>query len=109
MKTTLAVILFIVGVSFLLIGYTAPSRAKAHLDLLNKARIETAKFEAEMKAKYPSAHDPAKEEHLEVLEHLTDFLEQESAETKGTMQYCTGWLIIALACTIAPFAKKENL
>jgi len=109
MKIVLSIFLLVVGLTFLVAGYTAPARAKAEISLNRDARLASKKFDAEEKAKYPLAYENSlSDEQLKPFEDMTDFLEQESAETKGTIQYCTGWLIIAVASIVFTFGRNEK-
>ena len=109
MKIVLFIFLLVVGLTLLVAGYTAPARAKADISLNQNVRLDIKKFDAQEKAKYPSAYEnKLSDEQLKPFEDMTDFLQQESAETKGTIQYCTGWLIIAVACIVFTFGRNEK-
>ena len=42
------------------------------------------------------------------LRRLTDFLEDNSSGTRGAIQCCTGWLLIAAACIVFALGKTGN-
>jgi hypothetical protein len=44
----------------------------------------------------------------QLLENMTDSLEEGSVKTRGAIQYCTGWVLIAAACIVFAVGRHEN-
>jgi len=76
MKIAIPVLLLLVGLVLLGVGYSA------------SGRLESRMFEKHM------GDSPANRPQIEVL---TEFVERQDCETRGAIQYCTGWLMIAAA------------
>jgi hypothetical protein len=44
----------------------------------------------------------------DLLDNMTESLEEGSVKTRGAIQYCTGWLLIAAACIVFALGRSEN-
>jgi|GEM_PF-6409210 len=106
MKNILSVCLLIAGLIFLGVGYSAPSRAKAkELDaMLNDngasglEKVLRAQREGEAAAK-----------QQEAIDELNRQNEKRAYETRATIQYCTGWLLVAASGIVFVSSRKEKL
>jgi hypothetical protein len=87
MKNVIAVLLLLVGLVFLGVGYNA------------SGRLESRMFEQHM------GDSPANRPQIEVL---TEFVERQDCATRGAIQYCTGWLMIAAAGIVFSLGRNEK-
>jgi hypothetical protein len=88
MKIVIVILLLLVGLVLLGVGYTASSR------------LESRMFERHLHDS-PMATRPQ-------IETLTEFVEQQDCETRGAIQYCTGWLMIAAAGIVFVLGRDEK-
>ena len=137
MKPVLAIFLLVIGLLLIVTGYTAPKRAQAEIELMDRARGEVAVMDAqreagnavaETKANYDrtiadiEAHRPTSptiraeqlpRAQLEPLfkglnNHLDDLVLEKTSSIAGTIQYCTGWLMIAAGCIVVSLGRNKN-
>ncbi len=126
----LAAVFAIVGLILLAVGYSAPARARAALPS-EQARTSGAVWDAERKAldEYKEAIKRMAEGNYEtpqeqseramkkttkdllkgqkdLFDSLKDFLDESSAKTRGAIQYCTGWLLIAAAGIVYALGRR---
>jgi hypothetical protein len=73
-KIVITIFLIVVGLALVVAGYSAPGR------------LESRMFEQHI------GDSPANRPQIEVL---TEFVERQDCATRGAIQYCTGWLMIA--------------
>ena len=108
MKTIACLFVTLGGIILVCLGHSALARLEAGYPLRDKVRVDMAKFDAEMDAKYPSqADDKFTKPFKAAEERMQDYLEEKSASTTGTIQYCTGYLLIAFG--LITFCSKPNI
>lgn len=134
MRHILAALVAIVGLSFLIAGYTAPMRGKAKSESNSVARATVEAWDARMDAKNRAEEqaeeftnslnnpnstlsdstliklgeleDKQRDTVRSAQDKIEDILATESYEQIGVVQYCTGWLLLAIA-TI-PYQLREK-
>jgi len=77
MKIVIVVLLLLVGLVLLGVGYTASSRIES--------RITQRHWDHDMA-------NPGMGGNQQPIEILTESVERQDCETRGAVQYCTGWL-----------------
>ena len=109
MKSTLAILLMIVGAIMLVVGYTAERREKNYLESLQKARVETATWEAKQNAEHGWQGDSEMKRLAHQLsDDLEDRLGEQTAITVGASQCASGWMLIAVACIILVIGPQKT-
>lgn len=85
MKIVIAVLLLLVGLVLLAVGYTASGRLESRMFEQHIGRNSVAQIDV-----------------------LTEFVEQQDCATRGAIQYCTGWLMIAAAGIVFSLGRDKE-
>ena len=105
-KIAITSVLLVIGVIFLSVGYSASSRAKAkELDAMlndNGASIRESVLRSQQEG------EAAAKQH-ELFDRLNSSIEKQAYQTRATIQYCTGWLMIAAAGIVLSLGRTGKI
>lgn len=102
-KIAITSVLLVVGLIFLGVGYSASSRESSKLAQLHD-RIST--IEKVAREQHESEQTI---QEKQMVQDLTDTIEEQVCATRGAIQYCTGWLMIAAAGIVFSLGRNEKL